>query len=228
MPKIIDLPEGERPRERLAAHGADALSNAELLAILIGSGRPGGSALDLAARILAKNDEGVAYLAGASVEELRSVHGVGEATACRIAAAAALGRRIAGMGSRELRQITSPEAIVALFMEDMRHEKQENFRILLLNVKNEIIGKETVSVGNISSSIVDARDVFRPAIRRGAASIVLVHNHPSGNPEPSNADIEVTKCICEAGDVLGIKVMDHLIIGNGRFVSMKKRNLLFR
>jgi DNA repair protein RadC len=226
MPKIIELPEDERPRERLAQHGADALSNAELLAILIGSGRPGGSALDLAARILAKNEEGVAYLAGASVEELRSVNGVGVATACRISAAIVLGRRIARMASREAKKITSPEEIVALFMEDMRHEKQENFRVLLLNVKNEIIGKETVSVGNISSSIVDARDVFRPAIRRGAASIVLVHNHPSGNPEPSEADITATKRICKSGDVLGVKVMDHLIIGNGSFVSMKKRNLL--
>jgi DNA repair protein RadC len=228
MPKINELPEAERPRERLAAHGANALSNAELLAILIGSGRPGGSALELATRLLAKNDEGVAYLAAASVEELCTTHGVGEATACRIAAAVALGRRIAGMDMREVKKFTSPEDIAALFMDEMRREKQEKFQVLLLNVRNEMIGKETVSVGNISSSIVDPRDVFRPAIRRGAASIVLLHNHPSGNPEPSDADVDVTTRIYEAGEVLGIKVMDHLVIGDGQFVSMRVRKLLFR
>ncbi|MDR2610826.1 MAG: DNA repair protein RadC [Clostridiales Family XIII bacterium] len=226
MPKMHELPEAERPRERLTAYGADALSNAELIAILIGSGWPGGSALEVASRILAGSDQGIAYLATASVEELCSVPGVGSATACRIAAAAAIGRRITAAGEQKKVSFSKPEDIVSLFMDELRRETQEIFRVLLLNLRNEMIGKETISIGNISSSIVDPRDVFRPAVRRGAAGLVLVHNHPSGNPEPSDADVEVTKRICEAGELLGVRVMDHLIIGNGKFVSMKKRNLL--
>ncbi|MDR1068770.1 MAG: DNA repair protein RadC [Clostridiales Family XIII bacterium] len=228
MPKIRELPEAERPRERLTLYGADALSNAELLAILIGSGQGNASALDLAARVLAVSEQGIAYLATASVEELQHTPGVGSATACRIAAAAALGRRIAATRGRDVIKFTSPEDIVALFMDEMRRETQEAFRILLLNIKNEMIGRETVSVGNISSSIVDPRDVFKPAIRRGAAGIVLVHNHPSGDPEPSDPDLEVTQHICDAGELLGVRVMDHIIIGDGNFVSMKKRKLIFR
>jgi DNA repair protein RadC len=209
-------------------YGADALSNAELLAILIGSGQGKASALDLAAKVLAGDDRGIAYLATASVEELQHTPGVGCATACRIAAAAAIGRRMTAARGRDVIQFSCPEDIVSLFMDEMRHETQEVFRILLLNIRNEMIGRETVSVGNISSSIVDPRDVFKPAIRRGAAGIVLVHNHPSGNPEPSEQDVDVTEHICKAGEILGIRVMDHLIIGDGNFVSMKKRKLIFR
>jgi DNA repair protein RadC len=226
MPKMYELPEAERPRERLLAYGADALSNAELIAILVGSGRPGGSALDVASRVLAESDQGIAYLATASIEELCSVPGIGYATACRIAAAAAIGKRISTAGGEKVTAFSKPEDIVSLFMEELKRETREIFRILLLNLRNEMIGKETVSIGNISSSIVDPREVFRPAVRRGAAGLVLVHNHPSGNPAPSDADLEVTKRICEAGELLGVRVMDHIVIGNGKFVSMKKENLL--
>jgi DNA repair protein RadC len=123
-------------------------------------------------------------------------------------------------------RLTSPEDTAALFMEEMRYAKNEVFRILMLNVRGEIAGKETVSLGSICSSIVDAREVFRPAVRRGAASIMLVHNHPSGDPSPSPQDIEVTKALESAGDILGIKVVDHLIIGDGCFMSFRRSGLM--
>jgi DNA repair protein RadC len=160
------------------------------------------------------------------VEELCAVPGIGKATACRIIASATIGKRIMAADVTIAPAFTKPEDIDALFISELKHEMQETFLVLLLNVRNEMIGTEVVSIGNISSTIVDARDVFRPALKRGAAGVVLVHNHPSGNPQPSDADIELTEAICIAGRFLGIKVMDHLIIGNGDYVSMKMENLL--
>jgi DNA repair protein RadC len=226
MPRIKELPKSERPRERLISLGAKALSNQELLALLIGSGVKGESAMALALRVLGSTDEGVVWLNSASVEELSRIKGIGDAVACRISAAAELGRRIAESGTAERRSFDSPEDIASLFMEDLRYEKNEQFKILLLNVRGEMMGRELVSAGCISSSIVDAREVFRPAVRRGAAGIVLVHNHPSGDPSPSPQDIEVTKNLIKAGDVLGVQVLDHLIIGDRRFVSFRREKLI--
>jgi DNA repair protein RadC len=226
MPGIKELPEAERPREKLRAQGSGSLSNTELLAILIGNGSGEDSAMDLASKILTLNENGIFYLSTASTEELACIAGIGEAKACRIAAAAELGRRISrGSGSAKTR-FGAPEEIAALFMEDMRRETRELFQILLLNVRGEMMGKELVSVGNIQGAIVDPRDVFKPAIRRGAASIILVHNHPSGNPEPSGADIEATRRIVDAGKLLDVKVLDHLIIGDGIFTSLKRIKLM--
>jgi DNA repair protein RadC len=226
MPRIKELPRSERPRERLISLGARALSNQELLALLIGSGVKGESAMTLALRVLGQTDEGVVWLNSASVEELSRIRGIGDAIACRISAAIELGKRMAECWAAERLSFNSPDDIAALFMEDLRYEKNEMFKILLLNVRGEMIGRELVSSGCISSSIVDAREVFRPAVRRGAAGVVLVHNHPSGNPTPSPQDVEVTKRLVAAGEVLGVNVLDHLIIGDRCFVSFRRENLM--
>jgi DNA repair protein RadC len=226
MPRIKELPEAERPREKLLAQGGAALSNAELLAVLIGSGGRGKSAMALASRALALDERGMSFLSVAVPEELMAIPGIGAASACRIIAAAELGKRLSQRNGGKKPRFGVPEDIAALFMEDMRYETKEIFRILLLNSGNELMGKELISVGNISGSFVDPRDVFKPAIKRGAASIVLVHNHPSGNPKPSDADISVTERIVEAGRILDIKVLDHLIIGDGDFISLKREKLM--
>ncbi|MDR1292051.1 MAG: DNA repair protein RadC [Clostridiales Family XIII bacterium] len=226
MPRIKELPCSERPRERLISLGAGALSNQELLALLIGSGVKGESAMALALKVLGCTEEGIVWLQAASVEELSRIMGIGDATACRISAAAELGKRMSESRTAQHIRFDSPDDIASLFMEDLRYAKNELFKTLLLNVRGEMMGREIVSMGSINSSIVDAREVFRPAVKRGAASIVLVHNHPSGNPAPSPQDIEVTKGLVEAGDVLGIKVLDHLIIGDGCFTSFRRNNLM--
>ncbi|MDR0519129.1 MAG: DNA repair protein RadC [Clostridiales Family XIII bacterium] len=226
MPRIKELPQSERPRERLISLGAGALSNQELLSLLIGSGMKGESAMSLASRVLESTDEGIVCIQTASAEELSQIGGIGKAIACRILAAAELGKRMStGLTSSRMRPM-SPEDVAALFMQELRYAKNEIFKVLLLNVRGEMTGKETVSLGNISSSIVDAREVFRPAVKRGAASIVMVHNHPSGDPSPSPQDVEVTQALIEAGGILGIKVVDHLIIGDGCFVSLRQEELM--
>jgi DNA repair protein RadC len=226
MPGIKELPEAERPREKLLSQGSAVLSNTELLAVLIGSGGKGKSAMTLAAKLLAMDERGMSFLSVAVPEEMMCVPGIGMAGACRIAAAVELGKRLAQSRREKKIRFGRPEDVAALFMEDMRHETKELFRVLLLNAGNEMMGKELISVGNITGSIVDPRDVFKPAVKRGAASIVLVHNHPSGNPGPSDADISVTERIVEAGRILDIKVLDHLIIGDGDFVSLKREKLM--
>ena len=223
---IMELPKAERPREKLLGQGSKNLSNTELLAILIGTGTKSESAMVLASRVLSEAKTGISSLSDISPEELSSIKGIGDATACRILAAVELGKRISTSGMEERVRISCPEDVAMLCMEELRLEKQECLIILLLNVKNEVIGKELISKGGISSSIVDPRDVFRPAIRRGAAGIIAVHNHPSGNPEPSESDILVTEKLSEAGTLLGIELIDHVIIGNGRHISLKNRKLM--
>jgi DNA repair protein RadC len=226
MTLIKEMPELERPRERMLFMGAGKLSNAELLALLLGTGTRSRSATALADCILSVTPDGVDGLSECTVEELARISGVGVAKACRIAAAVELGKRLATSPKNKRVRVSSPNEVAKLFVESMRHLKQECFRVLLLNIKNEIVAIEEVSVGNINSSIADSREVFRPAIRRGSASIILAHNHPSGNPEPSGADIEATKRLMDAGDILGVKVIDHIVIGDGNFVSMRQDNLI--
>jgi DNA repair protein RadC len=143
-----------------------------------------------------------------------------------MSAAAELGKRMIESKAAQHLRFDSPEELALFLMEDLRYEKNELFKVLLLNIRGEVMGREVVSMGSINASIVDAREVFRPAVRRGAASIVLVHNHPSGDPSPSEQDIAVTGCLVEAGEVLGIKVLDHLIIGDGCFISFRRKDLM--
>ena len=224
---IKELPSEERPREKLIQYGADTLSNTELLAILIRSGTREGSAIMLANRILAlEEEEGISYLTNCLPEELSGIPGMGMAKACQIIAAIELGKRVATKPRRKRINIKSPDEVASLFIEEMRYLKKEYFKVLLLNTKNEIIMIESISVGSLNSSVVHPREVFCTAIKKSACSVIAVHNHPSGNPMPSQTDIDVTRRLAEAGELLGIKVLDHLIIGDGIYVSLKEKMLL--
>ena len=223
---IRELPTEERPREKLISLGSSVVSNAELLAILIGTGTKDRSALDLAASLLAAEEDGLGNLAGSTQEEICRISGMGITKACRIIAAFELGRRLATRPLPGRVLITSPDSIADLFMEEMRYYRKEFFQVLLLNSKGEIISIEKSSVGDLSSTIVHPREIFSGAVRRSAAAVVFVHNHPSGNPEPSGEDQEVTLRLIEAGKILGIRVLDHIIIGDGIYVSFRQRNLM--
>lgn len=219
---IKDLPAEERPRERLLKTGAGALSNAELIAVLLGGGTAGASAVNLAEKILSMDSGGIRILNDCVPEELYKIEGVGPARAACLMAAAELGRRLHAEPKQKRVNISSPESISSLFMSKMRYLKKENFKVLLLNAKNEIIMTDDVSVGSLMNSPAHPREVFSNALRRGAASVILVHNHPSGNPMPSRDDFLLTERLVQAGELLGIGVLDHIIIGDGEYVSMKE------
>ncbi|SCY15932.1 RadC family protein [Alkaliphilus peptidifermentans] len=223
---IKNLPPDERPREKLLAYGPRKLSNAELLAILLAKGSKEQSAISLAEAILSYNKEGMRFLTDCTVEELSSIKGIGLAKSSQLIAAVELGKRIALATKVNNYKIKSPEDVVDLLMEEMRYNKKEHFNILLLNTKNELIAEENISVGSLNASIVHPREVFIRAIKRSSSAIILVHNHPSGDPSPSSEDISITKRLIDAGDILGIKVLDHIIIGDGVFTSLKEKSLM--
>lgn len=217
---IKDLPEDLRPRERLLSAGPQALTNGELLAILLGTGTLKETAMDLANRLLHRG--GLRFLTEATVEDLRSFKGLGLAKATQIKAAVELGRRIASTSPESRPSIGSPEDVSRLVMEEMRFLDKEHFRAIALNTKNQVLGIENISIGSLSSSIVHPRELFKALIRKSAAAVVLIHNHPSGDPTPSKEDREITRRIVEAGKLLGIEVLDHVIIGDNRYTSLKE------
>ncbi|MDT8859522.1 DNA repair protein RadC [Alkalihalobacillus sp. MEB130] len=219
---IRDVPVRERPRERLLQEGAQALTNQEIIAILLRSGTKKESVLQVAQHLLAKFD-GLLLLKDAAIEELRSINGIGEAKAVELAAAIELGRRIHNVQTDERYVIRSPEDVSNFVMEDMRFLHQEHFDCLYLNTKNQVLIRKTIFIGSLNASIVHPREVFKEAFRRSAASIICLHNHPSGDPTPSREDIEVTKRLAESGKVLGIELLDHIIIGDRKFVSLKEQ-----
>lgn len=219
------MPNSERPREKMMRYGGETLSNAELLAILIGTGAKQANAITVANHVLSIGKDGLAFLADCLPEELCAIEGIGSAKACQITAAIELGRRIATYPRQNRIKIDSPESVVSLFMEELRYMKKEHFQVLLLNTKNEIIGIEDASIGNLNSSIVHPREIFRYAVKKSAAAMIVVHNHPSGNPEPSQHDLAVTTRLCEGGKLLGIPLEDHIIIGDGVFVSLRAEGL---
>ncbi|HOH89837.1 MAG TPA: DNA repair protein RadC [Bacillota bacterium] len=221
---IKNLPEEERPRERLARHGASVLSNAELLAILLRTGTREESAISLAHRILVQ-EQGLRYLADSNVEQLSSINGIGKAKAAQIKAAIELGKRLAAFEPGADKPLKCPQDVAGLLMEEMRYLKKEHMKLVLLNVKCNLISVEEISVGSLNASIVHPREVFNPAIRKSSASIIMVHNHPSGDPAPSSEDISITARIAEAGKLIGIELVDHIIIGDGKYVSMKEKGL---
>lgn len=223
---IKDLPYDERPREKLLKHGREHLSSAELLAILIGCGTRDRSALAIAFDILSADGRGLISLSQYRPEELTRIRGIGSAAACRILAAVELGRRIASSPGPSGPVISCASDIAGIFMERMRHYRKEHFLSLMISAKGEIIEETTVSIGDLCSSTTHPREVFVDAVRRSAGSVVFIHNHPSGDPEPSESDIITTKRLVKAGELLGIPVLDHIIIGNGSFVSMKARDII--
>ena len=223
---IKDLPLNERPREKLLKNGVSSLSNAELIAVIIRTGYLEDTAIDLANKILSMDSLGIGFLSNATVEELTSIKGVGQCKAAQIVSAIELGKRISIYGAKPNLKVDSPFVVADILMEDMRYLNKEYFKVILLNTKNQIISIEEISVGNLNSSIVHPREVFNIAIRRSANSIILVHNHPSGDPTPSREDINVTHRLVDAGNIIGIKVLDHIIIGDNDYISLKQKNLI--
>ena len=219
---IKDLPADTRPRERMAAHGPASLSNAELLAIILRTGNREQTALELASRILAEPG-GLRYLTEATLEELSKFKGVGLAKASQIKAAFELGKRISSMTPETRPVIKSPEHVAQLVMEDLRNLDRETFHIVCLNTKNQVVKTEMISKGSLNSSLVHPREVFKTAISRSAAAVILVHNHPSGDPSPSPEDLKITRRLVEVGELVGIEVLDHLIIGQQSYISLKEK-----
>jgi DNA repair protein RadC len=223
---IHDFPMSERPRERLQHFGATALSNAELLAILLRIGTPGENVIVLSTRLL-KEFGGLPGLAKASFGELARVKGVNTAKIAQLKAALELGRRLLIASPDARPQITSPIDAANLLMLEMSGLEQESLRTILLDTKNHVLTSPTVYVGNVNSSIIRVSEIFREAVRENATAIIVAHNHPSGDPTPSPEDVQVTRSIVEAGILLGIEVLDHIVIGHQRFVSLKERGLGF-
>lgn len=217
---IKELPSELRPRERLRSHGAAALSSAELLALVISSGTAGRSAMTTGTGLLARFGS-LAHLAGAPVEEVTRVPGIGQATAARILAALELGRR--ALAPEPQRRVVRTAAEVAEVCAPMRRLDREHFRVLLLNTRHEILDVVDVSIGGLASAPVHPREVFKEAIRRSAAALILVHNHPSGHAEPSRDDVLITEQLRAAGRLVGIEVLDHLIIGERTYVSLREQ-----
>ena len=228
QPMIRDLPQGERPRERLKQHGAKHLSNTELIAILLRTGIQGENVLSLSSRVLARL-EGLSGLGRSTYTELCSQRGLSEAKACQLLAAVELGRRFVSLAPEERVVINSPQDVANLLMAEMATLEQEHLKTLLLNTKNEVLGIQEIYVGNVNSSVVRPSEVFRPAVRENATSMIIVHNHPSGDPTPSAEDVSITKALVEAGELMGVEVLDHLVIGSGnRFISLNEKGLGFK
>jgi DNA repair protein RadC len=225
-PMIKDLPPGERPRERLARAGEGALSTTELLAIILRTGVGGESVLDMAKRLISRYD-GLAGLARASYAELCAEKGLGKAKTAQLKAALELGRRMLLVAPEDRFAVRSPADVAQLLMAEMSHLVQEHFRVLYLDTRNQLLGSETVYVGSLNASHIRVGEVFRDAVKRNCAAIIVVHNHPSGDPTPSPEDVEVTRQLVAAGNLLDIEVLDHLVIGQQRFVSLRERGLGF-
>jgi len=222
---IKELPVDERPREKMLLNGAHNLSNAELIAILLRTGTPQESALRLAEQLLYKH-QGLSGLGSLSPQEISQIKGIGLAKAVTIASAVELGKRISilPMGDRPV--IRSPQDAADLMMPRLRYENKEHFIALLLSTKNHVLAVPTISLGSLNASVVHPRELFRAAINQSAASVILIHNHPSGDPSPSQEDISLTKRLMEAGRILDISVLDHVIIGDGRYVSFKEKGII--
>ncbi len=222
---IRDFPKNERPRERFIHHGAESLSNHELIALMLRTGTKDESVLQLANRLLTQF-EGLRLLKDASLNEITSIKGIGMAKAVQLLASVELGRRISNLNYDDRYVIRSPEDGAKYVMNDMRFLTQEHFVALYLNTKNQVLQKQTVFIGSLNASIVHPREVYKEALRYSAAAIICMHNHPSGDPSPSREDIEVTKRLAECGKIIGIELLDHLIIGENKFVSLKEKGYL--
>lgn len=226
--RIKEWPVPDRPRERLQSIGPAALSIRELLGILVGSGTQDRSAVEVAGELLRVADGSLRRLATAPIGELRKTSGVGPAVAARVAAALELGRRLAREAPAERQRIDHPVDVFHRCAPALRDLLQEEFRVLLLNTQHAVVKELVASRGTLDTSVVHAREVFRAAIVEGAAALVLVHNHPSGDPKPSPDDRELTRQLVEAGRIVGIPILDHIIIGDGRYLSFVEAGLLER
>ena len=223
---IRDLPTAERPRERLRNYGPSYLSNAELLAIILRTGTSSESVLSLSARLLSQFG-GLAGLARANYDELRRIHGFGEAKTAQLNAAFELGRRLLSLQENERATIHSPQDAANLLQGEMALLEQEHLRVVLLNTRNQVLAIPEVYRGNVHSAVIRGAEVFREAVRSNAPAIIVVHNHPSGDPTPSEEDVRVTKQLVEAGKLLDIELLDHLVVAQSGFISLKEKGLGF-
>ena len=221
---IHDLPQSERPRERLQKLGAEALSSQELIALLLGRGIKGESVMVTAQRLLSAFGN-IKNLSDASIEELSAIKGIGLAKAAQIKSAFELARRRDNYDYPKI-SVKSHQDVVKLVREKLKDKKKEHFLILCLDTKNNLKKISTISTGTLDANLVHPREVFKEAIQSLASSIILVHNHPSGNPEPSDADIDITRRIIETGKIIGIDVLDHIIIANNNSLSFKEKGIL--
>lgn len=219
--QIKDMHACERPRERLVKYGPDKLSEADLLAILLRSGVEGLGVLELSKNILKAFPKD--RLLGASVSDLKKVFGLGEAKACEIVACLELGRRL--LKDKKSQLLLSPQDVWES-LKDIRGHSKEHFVVFYLDTRNQTIEQEIISVGTLNASLVHPREVFEPAVKHLAAQIIVAHNHPSGNPEPSVDDLALTKRLVEAGKIMGIEVLDHVVVTKGGWLSLEERNLL--
>ncbi len=220
---IKEIPAMERPYEKLETYGPGFLSDAELLAIIIKSGSQHEKSTDLAMRLLKAHPMGLLGLHHLSMTQLQKVHGIGRVKAIQLKAMTELSKRMSKASFSDRVSVTSPSSVAAYYMEEMRHLDREHMKVILADTKYNIIDEYLLSVGTVNASLIQPREVFIHALKRDAVNILLMHNHPSGNPEPSPADIAVTKRIQEAGNLLGVTLLDHIIIGDGRYVSLKEK-----
>lgn len=223
--KIKDLPEEMRPRERLFSEGAEALSTPELLAILLRTGTSAISAVELATFLLGSTG-GLAGLLESSAHELCDIKGMGMAKTAQVKAALELGRRLSAESFGPRKVIKTPLDVHNLLKDKMRYYDREYFKAVLLDTKHQVISVDIISIGSLDASLVHPRELFKNSIKKSAAAIILAHNHPSGDPTPSGEDMEVTRRLVKAGDIVGIQILDHVIIGKGGFVSLKEKGIL--
>jgi len=223
---VRDLPSDERPRERLLKHGAVTLQTAELLAIILRVGTRGENAIELSARLLREHG-GLGGLLSAETAYLCAVRGMGEAKTAQLKAALELGRRLSILTEDARPRISSPIDVFNLMMLEMGYLAQEQLRVLCLDTKNYVVAQQVVYQGTVNSSVVRVAEVFKPAISRTCPAIVVVHNHPSGDPAPSSDDVRTTEQLRKAGELLDIELLDHIVVGHNCFVSMKERRLGF-
>ena len=222
---IHDLPVSERPRERLQKFGAEALSIQEILALILGRGIAGESVTVTAQRLLSRFGS-IKGIGGASLEELTTVKGIGLAKASQIKAAFELASRLDRAQETDNKPtVKTPDEVFNLVKSSLKDKKKEHFLALLLDTRSQLIKSAEISIGSLDSSIVHPREVFKEALAASAASVIFVHNHPSGDPQPSEDDIKLTKRLAEAGEVMGVEVLDHVIIGNKKFLSLKREGL---
>lgn len=223
--KIMDLPENERPQERLIRYGAEVLSNSELLAIILRTGTKEQNVVNLSSFLLKKMG-GLNGLINSTYEELKEINGVGIVKAAEIMAIAEISKRFRSFKSGDDYRISNPKDAADYVMDEMKHLQKEYLRVIMLNTKNMVICSKDVSMGSLNSSIVHPREVYTEAIKRCSASIIICHNHPSGDPTPSLEDINITKRLAECGKIIGIELIDHIVIGDGTYISLKEKGIL--
>ncbi|MGE9941259.1 RadC family protein [Bariatricus sp. SGI.161] len=222
-----EIPEMERPYEKCEQKGAGSLSDEELLAVLLRTGTHGENALSLARRILYHAGEtGILGIHQFNLERLQKIKGIGKVKAIQISCISELAKRLAKASYQDTLSFSCPETVAKYYMEDMRHEKQEQMKLLMLNSRAKLIGETNISKGTVNASLITPRELFIEALQKNAVSIIIMHNHPSGDPTPSREDMLTTKRILDAGALIGIELLDHIIIGNNCYISFREEGML--